>query len=161
MRSIALLVTSLCLLQASANAEEGVNKKLADNKFGANPLLPDCVVAAPLKGDPTKEAFSLVIKAKTGCKVPFHWHTANEELFIAGGNATMEMKDMQPTKLTAGGYSYLPSKHVHQLTCTNACTIFVSSDGAFDVHYVDPDGKEISKEEALAKKPVQARRNVR
>jgi hypothetical protein len=46
----------------------------------------------------------------------------------------------------------MPSKHVHQFTCTSACTAFVSSDAAFDIHYVDTDGKEIPPDTALAKK---------
>ena len=43
----------------------------------------------------------------------------------------------------------MPSKHVHQFTCTSACSAFVNSDGAFDIHYVDANGKEISPEVAL------------
>jgi quercetin dioxygenase-like cupin family protein len=159
MRSTALFFASLWLLQANAQADEmGVARKLADNKFEANPALPDCASAAPANGDPSKEAFVLLVKLKGNCKVPWHWHTANEELFIISGNATMEMKDMKPTKLGAGGYSRMAGKHPHQLTCAGGCMLFVSSDGAFDIHYIDTDGKEISKEEALAKKPVQARR---
>lgn len=163
MRSKApLFIVSLWLLQASAQADEmGVARKMADNKFAANPALPDCVSAAPENGDPTAGAFVLLVKAKANCKIPWHWHTASEELFIVGGAATMEMKDMAPTKLGAGGYARMAGKHPHQLTCTSACTLFVSSDGAFDIHYIDADGKEISKEEALAKKPVQARRPLK
>jgi len=159
MRSIAPFIASFLLLQATALADEmGVARKAADNKFEVNPALPTCVTAAPQNGDPSKGAFVLLLKVKGNCKVPWHWHTASEELFIVSGSATMEMKDMAPTKLGAGGYARMEGKHPHQLTCTNACTLFVSSDGAFDIHYIDADGKEISKEEALAKKPVQARR---
>ena len=42
--------------------------------------------------------------------------------------------------------------HVHQFKCTSACTGFVSSDTAFDIHYVDAAGKEVPLEAALAKK---------
>jgi len=159
MRSIAPFIASLLFLQATAVADDdmGVSRKLADNKFEANPALPTCATASPQRGDPSAGAFVLLIKLKANCKVPWHWHTAAEELFIVSGAATMEMKDMAPAKLGAGGYSRMPGKHPHQLTCTNACTLFVASDGAFDIHYIDADGKEISKEEALAKKPVQAR----
>ena len=45
-----------------------------------------------------------------------------------------------------------PGKHVHQFTCSSACTAFVTSDAAFDIHYVDANGKEITPEAALAKK---------
>ena len=46
----------------------------------------------------------------------------------------------------------MPSKHVHQFTCTAACTGFVYSDGAFDIHYVDASGKEIPLDAAMKKK---------
>jgi hypothetical protein len=45
----------------------------------------------------------------------------------------------------------MPSKHVHRFTCTQACTLYVYSDAAFDIHYVDDQGKEIPSEEALKK----------
>jgi hypothetical protein len=33
-----------------------------------------------------------------------------------------------------------------------ACTLFIAPSGAFDIHYVDKDGKEISPDEALKSK---------
>ena len=33
-----------------------------------------------------------------------------------------------------------------------ACTFFIASDAAFDIHYVDAAGKEISTEDALKSK---------
>jgi hypothetical protein len=59
-----------------------------------------------------------------------------------GGNAT----------LGPGGYAMLPGKHVHQFTCSSACSAFVSSDEAFDIHYVDANGKEIPPDMAFKKK---------
>lgn len=47
-------------------------------------------------------------------------------------------------------YAMMPSKHVHQFTCTSACSAFVSSDAAFDIHYVEASGAEISSDAALA-----------
>ena len=49
-------------------------------------------------------------------------------------------------------YAMMPSKHVHRFTCMSACTGFVTSDAAFDIHYVDAGGKEIPPEAALGKK---------
>ena len=43
----------------------------------------------------------------------------------------------------------LPGKGVHQFTCVLACTFFLTSDGAFDIHYVDSEGKEIPPDQAL------------
>jgi hypothetical protein len=44
----------------------------------------------------------------------------------------------------------MPSGHVHRARCTQACKLFVYSDAAFDIRYVDAAGREISAEEALA-----------
>lgn len=63
------------------------------------------------------------------------------------------MKDSgRSATIGPGGYAMMPSKHEHQLSCTSACTAFVNSDAAFDIHYVAADGKEISSDAALAKK---------
>jgi len=59
------------------------------------------------------------------------------------------MKQAAPVALKAGGFVELPAKHVHQLKCTDACTLYVLSDGKFDIHYVDPDGKEIPPDQAM------------
>jgi hypothetical protein len=72
---------------------------------------------------------------------------------IVSGSAKFEMKgESGGTVLGPGGYAMLPPKHVHRFTCTTACTGFVTSDGAFDIHYVDASGKEIPAEAALPKK---------
>ena len=69
---------------------------------------------------------------------------------IVTGSAKVEMKDTGKTAvLGPGGYAMMPSKHVHQFTCSSACSAFVSSDAAFDIHYVDASGEEISLEKAL------------
>jgi hypothetical protein len=43
----------------------------------------------------------------------------------------------------------MPSRHVHQFRCDQACTLYIYSDVAFDIHYVGGQGKEISPAEAL------------
>ena len=51
--------------------------------------------------------------------------------------------------LTAGDYLYMAGKQVHQFTCISSCLVFDVIDGAFDIHYVSADGKEITPEQAL------------
>ena len=72
--------------------------------------------------------------------------------FVIAGRRTRPLRPGQTATLTAGGYAMMPSKHAHQFACTKACTAFVSSDGAFDIHYLDANGKEIPPEAALKKK---------
>jgi quercetin dioxygenase-like cupin family protein len=115
-----------------------------------------------LHGDPSKGPAVLAGKLKPGCKVPWHWHTAAENLVVLSGSAKAEMKDGASHALASGDYVYMPAKQAHQFTCLTACTIYVMPDGAFDIHYIDKDGKEIPVEQALpsaaktppAKKPA-------
>lgn len=121
-------------------------------KFAPVPGIPSCATAAPVRGDPSKGPSVLLIKLASGCRVPWHWHTANEQLMIVSGTGTLEMKDGKKLKLRAGTYALLPNHQVHQATCSSNCVFFNSSDGVFDVHYVDQAGKEITPEEALKSK---------
>jgi hypothetical protein len=84
--------------------------------------------------------------------VPWHWHTASERLMLVSGAARVDMKDGAPFTMHAGGFTMMPSKHVHQFTCQQACLMYISSDAAFDLHYVNAQGGEISPADAL--KPV-------
>lgn len=152
MRYAAAIVVGL--LVANAHAEEmGVLRKMSDNKFVTQPGLPPCVTMAAQSGDPAKGPFILLFKAKAGCLIPWHWHTPTENVMMVNGAAKVEMKDKGPAAtLGPGGYAMMPGKHVHQFRCTSPCTAFLSSDAAFDIHYVDATGNEIPPETALAKK---------
>ena len=150
----AMLVT-VAYAQAPAH-DMGVMRNSSENTFVAFPGMPSCMTGAVEHGDPTKGPSVLAFKAATGCTIPWHWHTPNEHVMMVSGSAKMDMKDGgKSATLTAGGYGMMPSKHVHQFTCVAACEGFVYSDAAFDIHYVNPAGKEIPPEAALApgKKP--------
>ena len=149
MRFAAVLIA--CLFVAHAE-DVNVVRKLSENKLAAMPGLPSCVTMAVESGDPSKGPSVIVFKATAGCVIPWHWHTPTEQLMIVSGSAKIEMKDgAHSATIGAGGFAMLPGKHHHQFTCTAACTAFVTSDAAFDIHYVDANGKEISPDVALAK----------
>ncbi len=124
----------------------------AASKFVNFPGLPVCTTGSVQNGDPSKGSSVILLKVSSGCTIPWHWHTANEQLFVVSGNAKVAMKDGSPAVLHSGDYLSLPRKNAHQFTCTAACTAFVVSDATFDIHYVDADGKEISPDEALKSK---------
>ncbi len=122
----------------------------SQQKFMLLPNFPTCVKGAVLHGAPdSAQGVVLLAKGTTGCKIPWHWHTPNEEVGIVSGSAKLQMKGGQPTTMGPGGYAYLPAKHAHEFTCVTACTIFVAADGIFDIHYVDAAGNEIPPEQAL------------
>lgn len=138
------------LLFAVHAQDMGVQRKLSENKFAPLPGMPACVMSAVEHGDPAKGPSTIVFKATAGCKIPWHWHTPNEQVMIVSGSAKVEMKGGSTAVLGPGGFAHMPSKHVHQFTCTSACTAFVNSDAVFDMHYVDAAGKEIPPDKALA-----------
>jgi quercetin dioxygenase-like cupin family protein len=153
--------SSCCLLLAilmvpafrSARAEDKmVHAASATSKFVNLPGLPTCATASVQNGDPSQGSSVILAKTAAGCKIPWHWHTASEQLMFVSGSAKAEMKDGSPVMLHSGDYVNLPGKGVHQFTCQVACKFFIAPSGAFDIHYVDKDGKEISPDEALKSK---------
>jgi quercetin dioxygenase-like cupin family protein len=149
----------LCLLVAvQLYAQEGAQPAYAaaaTAKFSAFPGVPECAMGAVAQGDPAKGNAVILLKTKTGCLIPWHWHTPSERLIMVSGRAKVEMKDGTPATLRAGDFLNLESKHVHQFTClAAACMLYdVTGDAPFDIHYVDASGSEISADQALKAKP--------
>ena len=137
-------------LAASAIAQDGVVRRLDDNTFVALPGFPACMTQAVQSGDPSKGPSVILFKGAKNCTIPWHWHTPTEQVMLVAGTARLEMKDGASQVIGAGGFAQMPSKHVHQFTCVKACTGFVAGDGAFDIHYVDAGGQEITPDAALA-----------
>jgi quercetin dioxygenase-like cupin family protein len=160
MRSARFVVAGVALvLMAGAEGlrADDVSPVLAAAKAAkfANLLgLPTCLTAAVLKGDPSKEAAVILLKLSTGCVVPWHWHTAAEDLVMVSGAGKLAMQDGTVNTVQTGDYGFLPEKHVHQFTCAASCLLYDLPQGAFDIHYVDASGNEISAEQALGKPKV-------
>ncbi len=123
----------------------------ADAAFIAVPGVPECTTIAPLHGDMSKGPATLMVRMKAGCLVPYHWHTPSEELIVLQGAPLAQMRGQRPVLLQVGSYSQLPSGHIHRFRCTSKvdCLIFLVADAAFDIHFVDAAGKEISTAAAL------------
>lgn len=124
--------------------------------FTPIPDMPSCASAAIVRGDPRRGPAWVYLKLASGCRVPWHWHTANETLLVISGRGTLAMKDGPPLQFAPGAYASLPSHHTHQASCSRACLLFNTADDAFDIHYVDASGEEISLEEAM-KQPAKAK----
>jgi quercetin dioxygenase-like cupin family protein len=145
--SVAMFWPGSVLAQGAAGQGTVVN--IAEMKFVAFPGLPTCATGAVQSGDPAKGPAIIVSKTAAGCAIPWHWHTPTEHLMMVSGVAHLEMKDAKPAILRAGGFAMMPSHHVHQFRCTEACSFYVYSDAPFDIHYVDGQGKDLSPDEAL------------
>jgi quercetin dioxygenase-like cupin family protein len=147
------LFTVVLILCGSATAHgqemAGEGRNVADMKLVTIPGLPTCAKGSVQSGDPTKGASIIFAKVPAGCSIPWHWHTPSEHVMMVSGVARMEMKDGKPLTLTAGGFALMPSHYVHQFRCERACQLYIYSDLAFDIHYVNKQGNEISPLDAL------------
>ena len=142
----------ILFVTASAQAQEITaqpGSNMATMKFVTVPPLPTCATASVPSGDPSKGPSFILAKGTAGCVFPWHWHTPNEHLMIISGAASLQMKDAKAVTLRSGAFALMPSHHVHQFKCLSACVLYVYSDTAFDMHYVDKQGNEISPADAL------------
>ena len=145
---VAAVVMTPALAQGK-DAGEPVAMSPQTLEFIEIPDMPKCASAAILRGDPRSGPAYVLLKLASGCRVPWHWHTANEDLVVISGRGMVAMKDGPPLQFAPGAYASLPAHHAHRASCTRTCLLFSSADGAFDIHYVDAKGEEISSKNAL------------
>jgi quercetin dioxygenase-like cupin family protein len=145
-------VVTLCLFAGVAQAQDvapqpGIN--MAAMKFVMIPPLPTCTKGSVVSGNPAQGPSVILAKATNGCVIPWHWHTPNENVMIVSGLARFQMKDGKPVTLNAGGFALMPSHHQHEFRCLRTCVLYIYSDAAFDIHYVDQQGNEIQPADAM------------
>jgi quercetin dioxygenase-like cupin family protein len=138
-------------LAAQGTENNPIVSVAATAKFGAVPNAPECFTVAVERGDPGAGASVLLAKFAPGCVAPFHWHTPSETAMLVSGSLEVQMKDDKAFVAHDGDFVYLPGRHVHRATCVGAapCLVFLSSEAAFDIHWVDGAGQEIPLEAAL------------
>jgi quercetin dioxygenase-like cupin family protein len=138
-------VLGLSNLSAQTSDDKVIVATAAAAKFGPAANAPDCFTISVERGS------VILAKFAPGCVAPFHWHTPSETVMIVSGALEIQMKGDKPLVAHRGDFAYMPPKHVHRATCTGAapCLVFLTSDAAFDIHWVDADGKEIALEAAL------------
>ncbi len=97
-----------------------------------------CLSYAVESGDPDKGPSTMILKASPKCVVPWHYHSAQEELMVARGNVLTEMEGVPTTTLELGGFGTMRSEEKHQFTCTgkSECILFVTFDRVYDIHWV-------------------------
>lgn len=147
--SVCFTLVNLSLAAQSPEPAPMAYKPVATTTFANHPALPACATIAVQDGDPSTGPSIVLLKAKAGCNIPWHWHTPNERLIIVSGSGKGEMKDMKPLMMKPGDFVVMPAKGVHQFTALTDVQLYNVSDAAFDIHYVDSDGKEIAVDQAL------------
>jgi quercetin dioxygenase-like cupin family protein len=132
-------------------SEEATVRKLSELQFHQGHDL-TCLAGAHETGDSKQGASVSLVKFDPGCIIPWHWHTPNENVMVVDGTLLQEWKDRPSSVAKRGDFIHIPSHQVNQATCVSdaPCMILLYTDGLFDMHYVDPSGKEISGDEAVA-----------
>ena len=131
-----LLAVTLSLSAQAPNS--GITRTLSEVKFPAGEG-PDCLQFFLENGDMKTGPSTAIMKAKPGCVIAPHYHTAEEQLIIVKGDVSTGMEGMKDTVLGPGGFAMMPSKAVHWFTCTKKeeCLMFVTFDRAYDIVWVN------------------------
>ena len=155
-RQLSLVVLTLTIFSpgvhlAAQDADQPIVNPATGAKFAAIPNAPACFTISVEKGDPNKGPSVILAKFAPGCVAPFHWHTPSETAMIVSGSLQTQMKNDKAFSGHRGDFLFLTAHHVHRATCQGAvpCLVFLTSDAAFDVHWIDADGNEISLDEAM------------
>jgi quercetin dioxygenase-like cupin family protein len=96
-----------------------------------------CLMSAIETGDPKTGRSTLILKAPSGCVVPWHSHTAEEQLVVITGKVISEMLDHTPARLGPGGFAVMGSRMPHQFTCVArlGCLMIVAFDSPYDIFW--------------------------
>jgi len=131
---IALLTLASIALPAQSQ-KLGITRTLAQVKFEGDMK---CLNSATENGDPDNGPSTLILKAAPGCKVGWHYHTAEEQLIVTAGTVEAEMDGMAPSTLESGGFAMMPGKVKHRFSCEskNECIMFVIFDRKYDIVWV-------------------------
>jgi hypothetical protein len=117
-------------------AMSGTMKPLGSVRFAQDKDVP-CLLSGLETGEPAAGRSTWILKAPAGCVVPWHSHTAGEQLIAIRGAVLAEMTDHPPTRLGPGGFAAMGTRMPHQFTCVGktGCVMIVSFDGPYDIRW--------------------------
>ena len=97
-----------------------------------------CLQSALANGNPDTGPSTFLLKAPPGCRVPAHYHSAEEQMFVIHGSVLTGMTEMKDVTLTGGGVAAMPAKAVHWFTCTGKlpCLMAVTFNQKYDIFWV-------------------------
>jgi quercetin dioxygenase-like cupin family protein len=129
----------LAAIAAAQTTKPGVVTALSNVKWEADDS--KCLSSATENGDPATGPSTLILKAAPKCDVPWHYHTAEEQLIVTQGAVLTEMEGMPAATLDAGGFAMMPGKVKHRFSCqsTTGCILFVTFDRKYDIVWVKDD----------------------
>ena len=97
---------------------------------------PDGPDIAILHVDPKTQATQLMIRTAKAMPVPWHWHSAAETHTVLSGTFTVECEGKK-AEFAPGSFNYLPARAIHRAWTTEGCTLFITVDSAWDLHWVE------------------------
>jgi quercetin dioxygenase-like cupin family protein len=136
---VVALMVLLVAVAASSRGQEQISKRGIVTPLASANLVfdgePACLKVARENGDPDKGASTFLLEAPSGCVVPAHYHTAEEQLMVVQGDVLTGMDGMAEVTLGRGGFAMMPSKAMHWFTCKskNTCLMFVTFDRTYDI----------------------------
>ena len=136
-RLIAFMLLAVPRIFQAQTVKHGAVRPLADVKFEQDDDV-QCLLSTVEYGNPATGPSTIILKAPPNCLVPWHWHTAAEQLMVVEGSVRTEMEGMAARPLGAGGFAMMPGKAKHQFSCESktVCVMFVTFDRAYDIFWV-------------------------
>ncbi len=133
----ALLFLTAAASLSSQSQHHGVVRPLSDVKFEQDSDS-KCLEGALENGDPNTGPSTFLLRAAPNCLVPWHYHTAEEQLIVVSGDVEAGMDGISPRVLQAGGFAMMPGKEKHWFSCKSKdrCLMFVTFDRAYDIFWV-------------------------
>jgi quercetin dioxygenase-like cupin family protein len=130
---VVALMALLVAVAASSRGQEQIYKRGIVTPLASANLVfdgePACLKVARENGDPDKGASTFLLEAPSGCVVPAHHHTAEEQLMVVQGDVLTGMDGMAEATLGPG------SKAMHWFTCKSKNTrlMFVTFDRTYNI----------------------------
>lgn len=138
-RVLVVAVAFCCLTASSVLAQHHGAGTL--RPYAAVPFMSDgdvpCLASALQTGNPQVGPSTWILKVPSGCVVPWHSHTAQEQLIVVAGDVTAEMTGHGAARLGPGGFAMMEGGMAHQFTCRSgeACVLFAIFDRAYDIKW--------------------------
>lgn len=128
------LISSSTLVADGRNG--GVTRDFAQVKLEHDSDV-KCLSYALETGNPETGPSTHILEFPKGCRFPWHYHTAQEQMLIVDGTVLVEMASENPASLGPGGFAMMPSKEPHQFTCNSArkCRVFATFSATYDIFW--------------------------
>ena len=130
---VVALMALLVAVAASSRGQEQISTRgIVTPLANANLVFdgePACLKVARENGDPDKGTSTFLLEAPSGCVVPAHYHTAEEQLMVVQGDVLSGMDGMAEATISPGGFAMMPSKAMHWFTCKSKNAVIAYCSG--------------------------------